>query len=226
MNGIIAAVRLLHVVAGLLALVVAPIPMITAKGGATHRRWGKIYFWAMAVVAASAVVLAIWRPVVWLALVAVFSFYSAFSGYRALSRKRPYAGDAATAWDWLAATVTALASAALFVFGLVRPNETWARMSTVAVVFGLVGLAIAGQDLIKFTWPRRDRHAWWFDHMGGMLGSYVATLSAFSAVNFTFLPVTARFLWPVAVGIPLIVAWIALYRVRFSRRSAVGSAAA
>jgi uncharacterized membrane protein len=39
-----------HVLAGTLALVVAPIALLTAKGGLAHRRWGKVYFWSMAVV--------------------------------------------------------------------------------------------------------------------------------------------------------------------------------
>ena len=45
----------IHVLAGTLALVVAPIALVTAKGGLTHRRWGKVYFWAMGVVAATAI---------------------------------------------------------------------------------------------------------------------------------------------------------------------------
>src|SRR6266446_6921942 len=102
MTETIAAVRLLHIAAGFLAFVVAPAALIAAKGGVAHRRWGRLYFWSMAVVAVTAIVLAVWRPVEWLALVAVFSFYSAFSGYRALSRKRPYDGETATTWDWLA----------------------------------------------------------------------------------------------------------------------------
>ena len=49
--------------------------MLTVKGGRAHRRWGKIYFWAMAVVASTAIVLALWRPQIFLGLLAVFSFY-------------------------------------------------------------------------------------------------------------------------------------------------------
>src|SRR5438034_3561536 len=105
MESMIAAIRLVHVAAGTLALVVAPIPMLTAKGGGTHRRWGQVYFWAMAVVAVTAVILAAWRPVVFLALLAVFSFYSAFYGYRALFRKRPREGQGALSLDWTAAAV-------------------------------------------------------------------------------------------------------------------------
>jgi hypothetical protein len=225
MNETIAAVRLLHIVAGFLALVVAPAALVAAKGGVAHRRWGKLYFWSMAVVAVTAIVLAVWRPVEWLALVAVFSFYSAFSGYRALYRKRPYDGETASAWDWLAAIVTLSASGALFALGVVRPTATWTRISTIAIVLGLVGMALAAADVIRFARPSRHRQAWWFAHMGGMLGSYVATVSAFSAVNFTFLPLAARFLWPSVLGVPLIFTWIAYYRARFSRRAVAAVAA-
>jgi hypothetical protein len=224
-NEIVVSIRVLHVVAGFLAFVVAPAAMVTAKGGPAHRRWGKLYFWAMAAVAASAVILALWRPVEWLALVAIFSFYSAFSGYRALFRKRPFAAEAANAWDWLAAMVTLGAGAALIALGVARPNETWARISTIAIVFGLLGVALATRDLVSFTWPSRNGQAWWFSHMSGMLGSYIATVSAFSAVNFTFLPLTPRFLWPSMVGVPLTFAWVAYYRARFSRRAARAVAA-
>src|SRR5437870_13278443 len=110
MESLIAAIRLVHVAAGTLALFVAPIPMLTAKGGGSHRRWGKVYFWAMAGVAATAIVLAVWKPVVFLALLAAFSFYSAFYGYRALSRKRPLDGQGALPLDWTAAVVMLAAS--------------------------------------------------------------------------------------------------------------------
>jgi len=222
MDALIGGVRVLHILAGAIALFVAPVPMLTAKGGRTHRRWGKVYFWAMAVVAATAVALAVWRPVVFLALLAVFSFYNAFSGYRALSRKRPREGQGATRLDWTAALVTLAASAAMVVLGVVRPGPAWERVGVVPVVFGAFGMLLAGLDLSKFAWPRADRQQWWFDHMGGMLGSYIATVTAFSVVNFTFLPTAVRWLWPVAIGTPLIAAWITYYKVRFRR---AGSAA-
>src|SRR5262249_41952186 len=156
-------------IAGFLAFVVAPAALVAAKGGVAHRRWGKLYFWSMAIVALTAIVLALWRPVEWLALGAVFSFYSAFSGYRAPYPKRPYQGDAASTWDWVAAIVTLAASAALFALGIVQPTATWTRISTIAVVLGPLGIAIAAADVIRFTRPSRHRQAWWFAHMGGML---------------------------------------------------------
>src|SRR5262245_46685872 len=52
---------------------------------------------------------------------------------------------------------------------------------------------------------------------GGMLGSYIAAVSAFSVVNFTFLPPTVRWLWPTAIGTPLIAVWVTVYKIRFRR---------
>jgi uncharacterized membrane protein len=208
----------LHVGAGTVALLVAPVAMLTAKGGAAHRRWGATYYWAMATVAVTAVALSLWRPSPFLLLVAVFSFYFAFRGRRVLGRKRPDLGQRAAAIDWAAAALAAAASVALVVLGVVRPGAVWVRLGTVAVVFGVVGLALSALDLWRFARPPADRNAWWFAHMAGMLGSYVAALSAFSVVNFTFFPETVRWLWPTVIGTPLIVLWVAYYKRRFARR--------
>ena len=210
-------VRWIHISAGTLALVLAPLAMLTVKGGRAHRLWGKIYFWSMAVVASTAVGMGLWRPKIFLALLAVFSFYMAFAGYRALSRKRPAQGQGAAALDWAAALVTFAVSAVLVVLGLVRPGPSWQRLGIVPVVFGALGMILAGLDIGKFVRPSADRNAWWFAHMGGMLGSYIATVLAFSVVNFTFLPIAVRWLWPTVIGTPLIAVWVAYYRVRFRR---------
>jgi hypothetical protein len=87
----------------------------------------------------------------------------------------------------------------------------------VPVVFGLLGMVLAGIDVWRFVRPPADERAWWFAHMGGMLGSYIAAVSAFSVVNFAFLPTAVRWLWPTIVGTPLIALWIRYYRIRFGR---------
>jgi hypothetical protein len=214
----IRALLTLHMAAGVAALVVAPLAMVTVKGGPAHRRWGAVYYWAMAVVAATAVVLAVWRPNPFLALVAVFSFYFAFRGRRVLGHKRPEHGEAPAALDWVAAISTAIASGALVLLGVVQPTAAWAELGRVAVVFGALGLLLAGLDVRRFRRPPADPNAWWFTHMTGMLGSYLATVSAFSVVNFTFLPTTLRWLWPTVIGTPLIALWVAYYKRRRAAR--------
>ena len=89
----------IHVAAGMTALFVAPGAMIAKKGKMWHRRWGKIYFWCMFIVVVSAVVVASVKPNLFLLLLAVFSFYLSFSGYRVLYRKKP--GTAVPLLDWV-----------------------------------------------------------------------------------------------------------------------------
>ena len=92
----------LHIAAGVMAFVLVPVALMTAKGGKQHRRWGKVYVSAMGLVAATAVPMAFFFPVRFLALVAVFSFYFAFSAYRVLRLKGLVRGESATPIDWIA----------------------------------------------------------------------------------------------------------------------------
>lgn len=215
----IKALTLLHVAAGFTALVVAPVAMLTAKGGATHRRWGKVYYRAMVVVALSAIVLGVLRPNLFLTLLAVFSFYTAFSGYRAVRARRPDAKRPDVV-GWAVAGITFAASVALVVLGLVAPSAAWRQIGVVSVVLGGVGILLASRDIATMARPPADRMAWWYSHMSRMLGSYIAAVTAFSVINFTMLPLTARWLWPVVVGTPLITLWTGYYRRRFAQAGA------
>src|SRR4029077_13445923 len=138
---VIQVVRWTHILAGFTAFFIAPVPLLTSQGGKPHRRWGKIYFWAMAVVAATAMVLALRRPILFFAFIAVFSFYFAFRGYRVLFRKSPLQGQGPHAIDWAAAVLASVGSVTLIVLGIVRPTPVWGRLSVVAIVFGVIGAA-------------------------------------------------------------------------------------
>src|ERR1700761_4902804 len=84
-----------HITAGASSFLLAPVALATAKGGRQHRRWGMVYLWAMGVVAATALPMALYRPVLFLALVAIFSYYAAFSGFRVLKLKDLASGGSA-----------------------------------------------------------------------------------------------------------------------------------
>src|ERR1700677_3506777 len=129
----------LHIACGAVAFVCAPVALATAKGGKAHRRFGKIYFWAMAGVAVTALSLSFALPVYFLAMVAVFSFYSAFAAYRVLYLKGMYEGARPKAVDWVAAAVTVLSSLLLFLMGFLWPalmggGGIWMAGHTVSIV--------------------------------------------------------------------------------------------
>jgi hypothetical protein len=100
------------------------------------------------------------------------------------------------------------------------------RLAPVALVFGIGGVVTTGVDMVRFVRPPTERMAWWYSHMAGMLGSYIATVTAFSVVNFDFLPTVARWLWPSVVGTPLIVLWVAYYKRKFARKPKTAAVAA
>jgi hypothetical protein len=52
--------------------------------------------------------------------------------------------------------------------------------------------------------------------MTRMLAAYIGTVTAFSVVNFQFLPPVARWLWATVAGTVGIVIWTRCYRRKFS----------
>jgi uncharacterized membrane protein len=209
METIYPVLRAVHIFFGMTALFVAPGAMAAVKGSLWHRRFGKVYFWSMASVAATAIVMTQIKPNLFLLMVALFSFYLAFSGYRALYHKRPQ--DRLTMLDWTGLGVVVVGSIGLLVWGALK-LLSGADFGWVALVFGLVGSAVAANDMRRFLVPATDQRAWLYQHMTGMLAAYIATVTAFSVVNFLFLPPLVRWLWPTALGVPAIVVWITSYR--------------
>ena len=204
---------LLHIMCGTIALIVAPLAMITIKGGLWHRRWGKIYFWAMVGISISATVMCFIRSGLFLFLVAIFSFYLALTGYTVLKRKKP---EDRPGWlDWFAAIAMLIAGVALVATGALDSslgNERYVR-----IVFGLLGLRLSLLDIRRFIKPSQDKRAWMFSHMTRFLATYIATVTAFSVVNFQFLPYLWRWLWPTVIGIAGIFIWRAYYERKFKR---------
>ncbi|MGC2639801.1 MAG: hypothetical protein WA294_21640 [Acidobacteriaceae bacterium] len=209
-----------HIAAGSSAFVLAPLALLTAKGGKAHRRWGKIYFWSMAVVATTALVMSAYRPILFLALVAIFSFYAAFGAYRVLGQKAAVTGaKVVRPLDWIAALLCFTASAALALLGAFRPHLV-NNLGIPAIVFGLIGMRIAGRAMWRFTHPPDDKMFWWYAHLQGMIGSYIAAWTAFCVVTIGPLLHGAWWIWiaPAAIGLPAIIATTAYYQRKFAPR--------
>lgn len=195
-----------HVAAGATSFLLAPVALATAKGGKQHKRWGMVYLWAMGVVAGTALPMALYRPVLFLALVAVFSFYAAFSGYRVLKLKNLASGGSARPIDWAAGVFTFGASACLAAFGAFRP--AWVQHAgIVAIVFGFVGMNLAFMQMLSFVRKPKEKMFWLYTHFGNFIGSYIAAWTAFSVVTIS--PLLHNYgamawLWPTAIGTPAI----------------------
>lgn len=211
-----------HVVAGFVALFAGAGAFLTAKGGRRHRRLGRWYVRSMAFVAGSALLLYAFEQTEtrrFLSFVAVFSFYFVFSGDRVLSRKRPTASPARL--DWLAVVLLIGASA-----GLVAVGGWWLLngqgFGAVALVFGGIGTAVGLQDVRWFARGDTEPRAWFYEHLSRMAAGYIATVTAFSSVNFTFAPTLVRWLWPTVLGTPLVFLLVRRYRRQFTSGNPTG----
>lgn len=215
MNNLFRVLLVFHILAGTIALVVAPAAMVTAKGGLWHRRWGFTYLGATVVIALTGAVMSFLHPSLFLLMIAVFSFYLVFSGYRVLHRKKP--GQRATWFDQavtFAMIATGIALVGYGVYGLQSSS-----FGIVPIVFGAIALLLSGREMVSFRHPPTEPRWWWFSHMTNMLAAYITTVSAFSVVNMTFLPPIVRWIWPTVVGTTGILLWTRYYRRKFSKES-------
>ncbi len=208
-----------HIAAGASSFLLAPVALATAKGGKQHRRWGMVYLWSMGVVAATALPMALYRPVLFLALVAVFSFYACFSAWRVLALKDLPKGGHAKPIDWAAGVITFVASACLAGFGAFKPAIVQ-NMGIVAIVFGVIGMSLAFGQMKSFLWKPTEKMFWWYTHLGNMIGSYIAAWTAFSAVTLSQFFGNAWYvwLWPTMIGVPAIALTTAYYKRKFAPR--------
>ncbi len=216
-----------HVIAGVIALSSMIVPLVAPKGGRVHRRVGWVFVIAMTGVSATAFALAILRFTradahhpnahaigLFLFYVATLTAAGVSSGVRAL-RFKARSAPHRKAWDLGISAMNVAMALATLVYGVLEQR-------TLFIAFSLVGL-ITGTGQLRY-WlrtPTAPLH-WWFAHMGGMLGSCIAALTALVVVN------AARFgtrtfattIWIAvpALGIPVIFAWTAYYRRRFAQR--------
>jgi hypothetical protein len=137
-----------------------------------------------------------------------------------------YKGAPPKAMDWFAAVVTILSSFLLFMMGFLEPERMQVgviqvaghTVSIVSIVFGLIGMRLGQTSIAEFLKPPGDKMFWWFHHMQGMIASYIAAMTAFSAVNLSrqFHAAWWVWLWPTIIGVPAIALWTAYYKKKFS----------
>ncbi len=179
---------LTHVGAGITALIFAPVAMLTQKGGAAHRRWGRVYFWAMVVIFVTALAILFVRPNVFLFIISILSFYGAFSGVRSLRRKHPERGERAARLDWVGAFIALSAGVGFIVWGVLpllglTVSEAPIAFSVLGIVFGVFLSRDAWSDLKSFRRSSPDPMWWWTYHLERMVGSYLAAVTAFMVQN-------------------------------------------
>ncbi len=192
----------IHIAAGSVALAAAAMALLAAKGEAHHIRAGRVYAASMAVVCMSALPLAVIGSDVVLLLVAVFSFYLVFAGWR-FARN---ASGRPRAVDWAAVAVMGLTGLGMCGYGatlLMRGSSQWITMA----LFGFIALALSAVDLRHHRAPLRSGRQRIARHLTNMLAGTIATVTAVVVVNVETTPAWLAWVFPTILVTPLIVWW-------------------
>ena len=179
------SVLAVHIAAGAVALLVFWIPLVTKKGGRTHRRVGWVYVAAAATVAVTGFLSCVplvssggplrWRAGVFLAYVSILAGASAQFGVRAL-RTKGRAGASRGAIDLVPPLLLVAGGVALAAFGIQRSMVLY-------VLFAALGMVLGLSQLRFWLTPPAHERAWFFAHMSGMGTSCITTVTAFVVVN-------------------------------------------
>ncbi|GAB2943084.1 hypothetical protein GCM10027048_04590 [Hymenobacter coalescens] len=167
---------LVHIAAGTTALLAGLVPMLGRKGGSAHVLAGRLYTACMVLVALTAVGLCLLQPLrfsrLFLAGVAVLSFYLSFTGWRAARRRSLH----------LPLPDRLLAVAALLT-GLLMVGAGLVLGALLLGFFGLLLCVFAGLDTWRLLRPQSTQGAWLLRHLTRMGGSYISAVTAFVVVN-------------------------------------------
>lgn len=191
-----------HITAGALALTAAALAVAAAKGKTIHVNAGKLYFWSMAAIFLTAIPLSIIGTNLFLFLIAIFSFYLAFSGRRFAQNR---AGVTQTI-DWIAVALMLFSGAGMWLLAI-RYFVQGDSQYVVLVVFGFLALSLGYADLNTFRKKTAKGKARISRHLTNMLGGTIAVITAVLVVNVNLEPRWIVWVLPTAVITPFIFYW-------------------
>lgn len=189
-----------HIAAGFVGFLAGILSLISKKGQTRHKLAGSLFYISMTLVCLSAFTLGILKDLYFFILVAVFSFYNILAGKRALMLKK----SEVSFLDYIIHGTALIFMLLFLVFAvyIFRKNTTLGILSG---AFGLGGL-LNIKTYAGTIW-KQDHSYLMRVHIGGMVGGFIAALTAFSVQSFYFLPDLWRWLWPTLVLTPVIAYW-------------------
>lgn len=207
----------IHIASGMLALVSGPVAMLNQTGNQIHRLSGKIFFYAMTVVFVTAVYLSIYKNIPFLLMIAVFSYHNIVIAYRSLYLKKLGNGQNATTLDWVVSITTAIFNLSLLLWGIYTTVVLKNSFGIVALVFGGFGFRNTILEIRRYTKGNKGKNDWLFHHIGGMIGGYIAALTAFLVNVVEFEPQFVLWLAPTVVFTPVIIFTIGKFKKKFNK---------
>ena len=192
----------IHIGAGSLALLAALVAVVTGKGQSNHVRSGRVYAIAMTLVFLTAIPLALLGSSIFLLLIAFFSFYLVFAGWRFARNRR----GSPHIVDWAATAIMVITGLGMGVYAGLLANSgdsQWVTMTTFAGIAVALGIADGiYHRLRKAAGGQRIAR-----HLTNMLAGTIATVTAVLVVNIDTNPAWIAWILPTVVISPFITWW-------------------
>ena len=192
----------IHILAGSVALVSAALALSTEKGKKFHVLIGKAYFWSMVIIFLTALPMSIITGNVSLFLIAIFSFYLAFSGVRFAKNRT----GVPTHVDLIAVNFMLLSGIGMWILAIIFFIDNESQFITLTV-FGFLALFLGYGDFQTFknqTAIGKERIA---KHLTNMMGGTIAVVTAVLVVNPPSNPEWVWWILPTVLITPVIFWW-------------------
>ena len=192
----------LHILAGFISLAIAYILLFIKKGNKRHKKLGMIYVYGMTTIFVTAIPLSLLGEFnQFLFVIAIFSFYLAFSGYRQ-GRDRNGAREQIDKVLGVFITATSILFYSMAVSLYLIEDSMWIT----SVVFGSIAL---GMGINDFRRMKIDERPDFYDrtnlHLNLMLAGTIATTTAFIVTLNPFSIDWLNWVAPTIVGTPIII---------------------
>ena len=200
-------VLLVHVVSGTMALSSAIWAISSKKGKKSHRRVGRVFFWSMVGVAATAIPVTFVNPNPFLFFIALFSAYMAYAGYR--RGKASYEHKPSDNWAAVGMFISAILMVGFGLLMIIGGNGLgWAL-----IAFGFLGGTFGAQDFL-ISQKSQSHLEKVKVHLARMLGGTIATVTALLVQQVSPLldsQISQVLMWlaPTIILTPLIAIWSA-----------------
>lgn len=229
--------RFVHIAFGAVGLVAFWVPVFAQKGARLHVRAGKIFVWsAYVVLAAAALALsarvaallaaglgpadrpALFGFIVFLGYLTLVTYVIVRQGMGVLRHKRePAALKTPLNLALAYAAIAASAGIILYALLLAPPNRI------LLYALSPLGFLVGSGNLSFMNLAQPSARAWFYEHMGAMLGAGIAFHTAFAVFGMTrlfdigFSGWVAVIPWvlPAIVGVPATAIWTRYYRRKF-----------
>ncbi|MCK8522936.1 hypothetical protein M0D21_15265 [Aquimarina sp. D1M17] len=183
----------IHAFLGGLGLISGLFSVITKKGSSFHKKFGKLF--SIGMIGSSLISLPIcWLPNhknLFLFLIGLFTIYLVLAGNRALSFKNKHK-KGANLLDKLISGAMLFFSIVMIIIGIYGITNAIDN-SVLFLFFGVFGAFMTIKDFKFYTTFSTSKNAWLKNHIGKMIGAFIASITAFIVAG---------------IGIGSLIAWI------------------